>query len=86
MGMGLSIEATEVTWPEETVSAVCSGCGSVLRLTRWKRFPLGFIPIPGGETEQYCPVCGAAACEEDEGVKTVVIKNRNQDFFSAFRK
>jgi len=86
MGMGLSIEATEVTWPEETVRVLCAGCGSVLNLTRWRRFFGGITPIPGGETEQLCPVCGTPACEEDEGVKAITVKNRNRDFFSAFRK
>lgn len=84
MGLGLSIEVTEAKWPKEGVSFICDQCGSGLILTRWGRLP--GVPVPGGESEQYCPQCGAPACEEDEGVKTVVVKNRNQDFFSAFRK
>lgn len=83
MGMGLSIDVTEAQWPEETVPVMCSVCGSGLALTRFKRIA-GYAP--SGETEQYCPQCGAAACEKDEGVKTIAVKNRSQDFFSGFRK
>lgn len=84
MGLGLSISLTEAHWPEEEIRVGCMQCGSVLLLTRWRRFP--DASVPGGETEQYCPQCGAAACEEDEGVKTIAVKNRSRDFFSGFRK
>lgn len=84
MGLGLNITVTEAKWPEETIQVVCMQCGSGLALTRFRRFPL--IPVPSGETEQYCPICGAAACEDNEGTKTVVIKNRSQDFFSLFKR
>lgn len=84
MGMGLNIEVTEYKWPEETINVICTQCGSGLALTRFKKFP--FVPVPTGETEQYCPQCGMAACEEDEGVKTIVAKNRKRDFFSAFHE
>jgi len=84
MGLGLSITLTEGHWPEEEIRVVCMQCGSVLLLTRFRR--IFEAPVPSGETEQYCPQCGTAACEEDEGVKTIAVKNRSQDFFSAFRK
>ena len=65
MGMGLSISVTDARWPEETKKVLCNQCGSGLLLTRWRRWP--GIPVPGGETEQYCPQCGAPACKEISG-------------------
>jgi len=87
MGMGLSIETVEVKWPTEELQGICSQCGSRALLTRYVRLP--GVPLPpdiaAQETEQYCPVCGAAACKETEGTKTVPAKNRTQDFFSSFK-
>ncbi len=88
MGMGLGIEVITREWPTEELQAICSQCGSRLLLTRYVRLP--GVPLPpdmaAQETEQLCGVCGTPGCEEDEGVKTIVIKNRNRDFFSCFRK
>jgi len=83
MGMGLSIEAITREWPTEVVGVRCSECGSVLNLTRYERDPERGIPtdIAAQESEQYCPVCGASACEEIKGKST-----KASDFFSAFRK
>ena len=79
MGLGLSITTTEARWPEEVVPVMCSVCGSGLALTRFERIA---DHAPTGETEQYCPVCGAAACEEETKGKST----KASDFFSGFRK
>jgi len=83
MGMGLSIEAITREWPTEEVPVRCSQCGSLLKLTRYQRIPLHELDpeIVAQESEQYCPVCGASACEEIKG-KSI----KASDFFSAFRK
>ena len=83
MGLGLSIEAITVEWPAEEVLVPCSQCGSRLKLTRYRRRPDGTLPpeIAAQESEQYCPVCGAAACEETKEKSTKAL-----DFFSGFRK
>ncbi|MQY69697.1 MAG: hypothetical protein GH145_02390 [Firmicutes bacterium] len=88
MGLGISIETIAIEWPIEDVPSRCPQCGSALLLTRYRRFPERALPpeIAAQESEQLCGVCGAPACDEDERPQTVVLKNRNQDFFSGFRK
>lgn len=85
MGLGLSITVSEYQWPEETIQIICSQCGSVLGLTRYLRTAEAGPPAPlaARETEQYCPVCGVAACEEPQKQN----KNKNNqklDFFKLF--
>lgn len=80
MGLGLSIKVTEAKWPKEGVPLICDQCGSGLLLTRWGRLP--GVPVPGGESEQYCPQCGAAACEEEPQSQN----KQRVDFFSRFKK
>lgn len=84
MGMGLGIEVITREWPTEEVPGRCSQCGSRLLLIRYQRIPLHPLPpeIAAEETEQYCPVCGASACEEEIKGKST----KASDFFSAFRK
>jgi len=88
MGLGLSIQTITIEWPTEEVPSRCPQCGSRLLLTRYVRFPERALPpdIAAQESEQLCGVCGAPACEENEGVKTGVVKNRSQDFFSSFKR
>lgn len=88
MGLGLSIETVEIEWPTEQVPSRCSQCGSRLLLTRYQRFQDRAVPpeLLAQESEQLCGVCGAPACEESEAKKTVLAKNRSQDFFSFFKR
>lgn len=88
MGLGLSIQTVEMEWPTEEVPSRCPQCGSKLLLTRYRRFYDIVIPpeLLAEETEQLCGVCGAPACKETEGTKTVLAKNRSQDFFSSFKR
>lgn len=89
MGLGLSIQTIGVPfWPTEEIQVVCSQCGSILLLTRYERFPDRQLPpeYAARESEQLCGVCGTPACKETEGIKTVLVKNRSQDFFSSFKR
>ncbi len=88
MGLGISIETIAIEWPIEEVRSHCPQCGSQLLLTRYRRFPLIEMPpeIAAEESEQLCGVCGAPACKETEGIKTVLAKKKSQDFFSSFKR
>lgn len=88
MGLGLSIKTIELQWPTEDVPSRCPQCGSRLLLTRYQRFADRQLPpeLAAEESEQLCGVCGAPACKETEGTKTVLVKNRSQDFFSSFKR
>lgn len=88
MGLGLSIQTIEVEWPTEEVPSRCPQCGSKLLLTRYQRFQDRALPpeLAAEESEQLCGVCGAPACKESEGIKTVLAKNKSLDFFSSFKR
>ena len=78
MGLGVSIRLISPPeappWPTKTISLICPSCGAKLEITKYqeryelpeatrKIYDILSVTKPA-ETEQLCPVCGAAACEE----------------------
>ena len=87
MGMGVSIEAVTIEWPQEVVRVRCPTCGSIFDITRYKRMEERLLPpeIAVQETEQVCPLDGTPLCGEEKQVKSIGTKRENPDFFSLFK-